>query len=200
MAGLMCLGTPIIHVFFEHGAFSAHDTAGTASALLGFSIGLWAFGSYRILATTFYSLQDTRTPAIVAVCSVGVNIALSLWLMTPLGHMGLALAAGLAAIFNTLTLIAILHRRLQGLSWKPLTMSIGRTILALAPLVGLALWVAGLSLWQTQGNLGLKVFWLTAAMGGGALSYFGVHQIFQSPELSHLKMMIRKKIPNVSPM
>ncbi len=200
MAGLICLRTPIIHVFFEHGAFSAHDTVGTASALLGFSIGLWAFGSYRILATAFYSLQDTRTPAIVAVCSVGVNIALSLWLMTPLGHSGLALAAGLAAIFNTLILITILQHRLQGLLWKPLTMSIGRTTLALAPLIGLALWVAGLSLWQTQGDLGLKIFWLTAAMGGGALGYFGIHQIFKSPELGHLKMMIRKKIPNVSPM
>ncbi|MDR4494075.1 MAG: murein biosynthesis integral membrane protein MurJ [Nitrospirales bacterium] len=197
MAGLMCLRIPIIHVFFEHGAFSAHDTVGTASALLGFSTGLWAFASYRIVATAFYSLQDTRTPAIVAVCSVGVNIALSLWLMTPLGHMGLALAAGLAAIFNTLILMAILHKRLQGLLWKPLTMSIGRTTLALAPLVGLGLWVAGLSLWQAPGELGLKVSWLLTAIVGGALGYFGLHLILGSPELDHLKMMLRKKRANV---
>lgn len=195
MAGLICLRTPIIHLFFEHGAFSAQDTLGTASALLGFSIGLWAFASYRILATAFYSLQDTRTPAIVAVLSVGTNIGLSLWLMTPLGHMGLALAAGLAAIFNTLILITILHQRLQGLVWRTLGWSIGRTLVALVPLIGVTLWVAGLPLWQAQGAQGVKILWLCVAMGGGALGYFGLHHLLGSPELAHMKMMIRKKLP-----
>ena len=196
MAGLICLRIPIIHLFFEHGAFSAQDTIGTASALLGFSIGLWAFASYRILATTFYSIQDTRTPAIVAILSVGANIGLSLWLMTPLGHMGLALAAGLAAIFNTLVLIAILHQRLQGILWSTLGSSIARTILALAPLIGLTLWIASLPIWQAQGELRLKILWLTVAMAGGALGYFGVHQLLHSPELEHFKGMIRKKMPH----
>ena len=195
MAGLICLRIPIIHLFFEHGAFSAQDTVGTASALLGFSVGLWAFASYRILATTFYSLQDTRTPAIVAVLSVGTNIGLSLWLMGPLGHMGLALAAGLAAIFNALILLGILHQRLHGLLWVTLGSSIGRTILALVPLLGLTLWIAGLPLWQEQGQQGLKILWLCMAMAGGALGYLGLHQILRSPELGHLKIMIKRKMP-----
>ena len=118
MVGLMLLRTPIIHLFFEHGAFTAQDTIGTASALLAFSVGLWAFASYRILAMAFYSLQDTRTPAAAAITSVGINISLSLWLMIPLAHTGLALAAGLAAIGHTLILAIILGKRLQGLLWR----------------------------------------------------------------------------------
>ena len=46
------------------------------------------------MAMAFYSLQDTWTPAAVAIVSVGINIGLSLWLMAPLGHTGLALATG----------------------------------------------------------------------------------------------------------
>ena len=194
MAGLICLRIPIIHLFFEHGAFSAQDTIGTASALLGFSIGLWAFASYRILATAFYSLQDTRTPALVAVLSVATNIGLSLWLMAPLGHMGLALAAGLAAIFNTLILVTILHQRLHGLLWGALWASIARTLWALIPLIGLTLWVAGLPLWQQQGELGIKILWLGIAIAGGTVGYFGVHSIFRSSELEHVKMMIHKRL------
>jgi len=194
MAGLMLLRTPIIHLFFEHGAFSALDTIGTASALLGFSVGLWAFASYRILAMAFYSLQDTRTPAIVAILSVGINIGLSLWLMTLLAHTGLALAAGLAAIGHTLILATILGKRLQGLLWHTLGASLLRTGIALLPLIGLCAWIASFPLWQEGGQAPQKMIWLILAISGSAMGYFGVHQLLHSDELMHLKLMLQRKI------
>jgi putative peptidoglycan lipid II flippase len=198
MVGLMLLRTPIIHLFFEHGAFSAMDTIGTASALLGFSIGLWAFASYRILATAFYSLQDTKTPAIVAVVSVGMNIGLSLWLMQSLQHTGLALAAGLAAIGNTLVLITILGNRLEGLLWKKLGTSLVRTGIALVPLIAISFWIAGLPIWHETGHNPEKAAWLGLAIIGSTMGYFTVHQLFQSEELAHLKLMLRRKIKKPS--
>jgi putative peptidoglycan lipid II flippase len=195
MAGLMLLRIPILHLFFEHGAFSAHDTAGTASALLGFSVGLWAFASYRIVATAFYSLQDTRTPAGVAVLSVLVNLGLSLWLMNPLGHMGLALATGLSGIFTTVLLLSLLHRRLQGLLWEELGRSIGRTALALLPLVGTTFWIAGMPLWQTPGNTGWKILWLGTAVSVSAIGYFGTHRLLHSAELAQFVMILRNRMP-----
>ena len=194
MVGLMLLRTPIIHLFFEHGAFSALDTIGTASALLGFSVGLWAFASYRILAMAFYSLQDTRTPAAVAIVSVGINIGLSLWLMTPLAHTGLALAAGLAAIGHTLILAAILGQRLQGLLWQTLGASLARTGIALLPMVGLCAWIASFPLWQEAGHVPLKMTWLLLAIGSSTIGYFGIHQLLHSDELMHLKLMVQHKI------
>lgn len=193
MVGLMLLRTPIIHLFFEHGAFSALDTIGTASALLGFSVGLWAFASYRILAMAFYSLQDTRTPAIVAILSVGVNIGLSLWLMTLLAHTGLALAAGLAAIGHTLILATILGKRLQGLLWHSLGASLLRTGIALLPLIGFCTWIAAFPLWQEGGQGPQKIVWLILAISGSAMGYFGIHQLLRSDELMHLKLMIQRK-------
>jgi len=198
MVGLMLLRTPIIHLFFEHGAFSAMDTVGTASALLGFSIGLWAFASYRILATAFYSLQDTRTPAIVAVVSVAMNIGLSLWLMQSLQHTGLALAAGLASISNTLMLITILSNRLQGLLWKKLGTSLVRTGIALLPLIAVSSWVTGLPIWREAGHHPEKAAWLGVAIIGSAMGYFTIHQLFQSEELAHLKLMLRQKVKKSS--
>ena len=172
MVGLMLLRKPIIHLFFEHGAFSALDTIGTASALLGFSVGLWAFASYRILAMAFYSLQDTRTPAAVAIVSVVINIGLSLWLMKPLAHTGLALAAGLAAIGHALILATILGHRIQGLLWPTLGASLVRTGIALLPVIGLCAWIASLPLWQGTGQSLQKMAWLLLAIGGSAMGYF----------------------------
>ncbi|MEX0830698.1 MAG: murein biosynthesis integral membrane protein MurJ [Nitrospirales bacterium] len=199
MVGLMLLRTPIIQLFFEHGAFSAFDTIGTASALLGFSVGLWAFASYRILAMAFYSLQDTRTPAAVAVVSVGINIGLSLWLMTPLAHTGLALAAGLAAIGNTLILATILGRRLQGLLWQTLGASLARTGVALLTVIGLCTWIAAFPVWHAVGQNPQKAVWLIIAIGGSAIGYFGIHQLLRSDELMHLKLMLQRKLPKRSP-
>jgi putative peptidoglycan lipid II flippase len=170
------------------------DTVGTASALLGFSIGLWAFASYRILATAFYSLQDTRTPAIVAVVSVVMNIGLSLWLMQSLQHTGLALAASLSAIGNTLILITILGSRLQGLLWKKLGTSLARTGIALLPLIAVSSWITGLPIWHEAGHSPEKAVWLSLAIVASAMGYFTVHQLFQSEELTHLMLMLRRKI------
>jgi putative peptidoglycan lipid II flippase len=174
------------------------DTVGTASALLGFSIGLWAFATYRILAMAFYSLQDTKTPAIVAVMSVGLNIGLSLWLMQFLQHTGLALAAGLAAIGNTLILTVILGNRLQGLLWKKLGISLVRTGIALLPLIAVSSWITGLPIWHEVGHSPEKAVWLALALGASAMGYFTVHQLFRSEELTHLKLMLRRKIKQSS--
>ena len=198
MVGLMLLRTPIIHLFFEHGAFSALDTVGTASALLGFSVGLWAFASYRILAMAFYSLQDTRTPATVAIVSVGINIGLSLWLMTPLAHTGLALAAGLAAIAHAIILATILGNRLQGLLWAVLGASLARTGISLLPVIGLCAWMASLPLWQEPGQSPQKMAWLLLAIGGSAIGYFGIHQLLRSDELTHLKLILQRRLPQKS--
>ncbi len=194
MAGLMLLRTPIIHLFFEHGAFTPQNTVGTASALLGFSVGLWAFASYRILATAFYSLQDTRTPAVVAIFSVLLNLGLSLWLMTPLGHAGLALAAGLAAIGHALILGIILAKRIQGLLWHQLGTALGKIGLALIPVLGISSWVADLTIWTQAGHTLLKGVWLSLAIAGSAGAYFIIHYLVRSQELLHVRQMIGQKL------
>src|SRR5574341_723451 len=43
MLGLILLRQPIVHLFFEHGSFSHDDTVATATAVLCYAVGLWAF-------------------------------------------------------------------------------------------------------------------------------------------------------------
>src|SRR5436309_4518211 len=118
MVGLILLCVPIVHLFFEHGRFTAADTQGTAAAVLAYAIGLWAFAGVRIVVSAVYSLQDTRTPVLVAAVALAANIALSLLLMGPLRHAGLALATALSAILNMAVLLVFLARRLGAFGWE----------------------------------------------------------------------------------
>ena len=53
MVGLILLRVPIVHLFFEHGRFTAADTQGTAAAVLAYAVGLWAFAGVRIVVSAF---------------------------------------------------------------------------------------------------------------------------------------------------
>ena len=92
MAGLIALRIPIVNLMLEHGQFDRLSTAATTTAVLYYAVGLWAFAGVRIVSQAFYSLQDTRTPVKIAVLAMAANILLSVILMGPLAHGGLALA------------------------------------------------------------------------------------------------------------
>ncbi|MBI3609504.1 MAG: murein biosynthesis integral membrane protein MurJ [Nitrospirae bacterium] len=194
MIGLITLRIPIIHLFFQHGRFTAAGTAGTAAALLFYCVGLPAFAGIRIVVAAFYSLQDTKTPVKVAVAAMAANVVLSLLLMRPLLHGGLALATSLSAVLNFGLLIWILNRRLQGIEWPMILRSVGNTILATIP-VGLLGWaVASLPIWSFPGEWDVKTFWLCSAIAMSILSYIVSNRLLRSEEQDFLWEMVKTKI------
>ena len=81
--GLIVLREPIVALLFQRGAFDTAATQLTVQAVLYYSCGLWAFSGVKILAATFFSLRDVRTPVIAAMVSIIANIILGLMLMKP---------------------------------------------------------------------------------------------------------------------
>lgn len=127
--GLAVLAAPITQVLFERGAFTAHDTAMTARAAVAYAAGLVAYAGVKIVASAFYSLQDTRTPVKVAAFVLLANVVLNLILMVPLRHAGLALASALCAYLNVGLLLRFLRRRLGRLGGR----AIARSFLRISP-------------------------------------------------------------------
>ncbi len=122
MAGLIVLREPIIMLIFKRGAFGLESVRLTASALLYYSVGLWAFSAVRIVVSVFYAFQDTATPVKIAVTSIGFNLVAAVVLMGPLGHGGLALATSMASMVNLVLLTVSLGKRLRlplGRGWLP---------------------------------------------------------------------------------
>ena len=198
MLGLILLRQPIVHLFFEHGTFTAHDTAETAVAVLCYSVGLWAFGGVRIIVSAFYSLQDTRTPAISAAIAVAANLIFSLLLMSSLGAAGLALATALAAMVNGGILIVVLHRRLGGVDWGSVGRSLLRALIASVPLIIVCAWVTMAQVWTHPGEWVEKSIMLCMAIGLSAFGYLGIHALLRSEELKLVWEMLRKKLGRVT--
>jgi putative peptidoglycan lipid II flippase len=197
MVGLIVLRTPIVHLVFEHGTFTAHDTAETALAVLCYAVGLWAFGGVRIIVSAFYSLKDTTTPVISAAIAVVANILFSLVLMSHLGAAGLALATALAAMVNGGILVAVLNRRLGGVDWISVLCSAGRVVVGCVPIILACWWVAGAQVWTHPGEWIEKAAMLMGAVGASIGGYLGVHAMFQSEELGVLWSMVRRKLGRV---
>ncbi|MFC1658793.1 murein biosynthesis integral membrane protein MurJ [Candidatus Omnitrophota bacterium] len=110
--GLVVLANPIISVLFRRGNFDYYSVEITSSALLFYGMGLVFFGGMKVLIAGFYSLQDTRTPAVIASLALLVNLILNIILMFPLKVGGLALASSLSAGVSFLLLYWKLAKRI----------------------------------------------------------------------------------------
>jgi putative peptidoglycan lipid II flippase len=120
MVGLIVLATPIVRLLFEHGRFTAADTAATAAALRLYALGLIGYSAVRILSPVFYALGRNRVPVVASVATVIVNVILSLILVRLLGFRGLALSTSISAVFNAVLLLVFLRTRLERLGGREL--------------------------------------------------------------------------------
>ncbi|WP_447600585.1 murein biosynthesis integral membrane protein MurJ [Nitrospira sp. Nam80] len=198
MLGLILLRQPIVHLFFEHGSFTKTDTMETATAVLCYAAGLWAFAGVRIIVAAFYSLQDTKTPAYTAAAAVVANILFSLLLMGPLGAPGLALATALASMLNGTILVAALNRRLGSVDWLAVGRSAGRVLLACAPVALACWWVASAQMWAQEGQWLLKSVMLCAGIAVSVTGYVGMHVLLKSDELDVFLGMVKRKLGRVA--
>lgn len=119
--GLILLRVPLIRLLYEGGSFTARSTEMVAWALLWYALGLVGHSVLEVIVRAFYALRDTRTPVLVGVAAMSLNVAFSFLfarLFTAWGwmpHGGLALANSLATFLEMSALLVLLRRRLSGL-------------------------------------------------------------------------------------
>ena len=188
--GLLVLRVPLIQALFQRGAFEASSTEAVAWALAFYALGLPAHAGIEVVARAFYALHDTHTPVVISVVAMGLNVVLSLVLIGPLLHGGLALANTVATTLELLGMMILIRRRLGGIGGRQLIHASGRVVLA-ALLMGGVLWAA-LSLAGEEINQGGA---LVKAGGGillGAVVYLGVSWAVGVRELQAVGQLIRR--------
>ncbi|MGH7040239.1 MAG: murein biosynthesis integral membrane protein MurJ [Stellaceae bacterium] len=170
--GLIVLAKPLLAVLFQRGAFGPAATAATAAALSAYAVGLPGFVLVKVLAPGFFARQDTKTPVKIAILAMAVNLTLTLILMHPLAHVGIALATAVAGWVNALCLFAVLRRQRHFGLDRRTRRNLPRVALA-ALLMGLVLVVLRgvLAGPLAGGPLGLRVGALAALIGAGLASF-----------------------------
>lgn len=128
--GLMALSGPIVELIFERGAFDSESTRATALALLCYAPGLIGYSAVKIASPTFYAMNDARTPVLVSLATIVLNVVLNLTLVRVMGFHGLALGTAIAALFNAGLLLFLLSRRTNGLEESRVVQAFGKILVA----------------------------------------------------------------------
>ncbi|HEV8131405.1 MAG TPA: murein biosynthesis integral membrane protein MurJ [Acidobacteriota bacterium] len=154
-AGLAVLGSPIIAAIYQHGKFSALDTAQTAAALKFYAVGLAGYAAIKVLAPAFYALDDARTPMLISLALIATNVALNWAFLRVLhfGHRGLALSTSIVALLNFAILLSLMRRRIGRIEGRRLLTSLGK-ISAASGLMALTCWTVSHLVARMAGSAG----------------------------------------------
>lgn len=182
-AALILLGRPLISLLLERGEFTPESTNLVYGVLVFFSIRVVSEATLEIAARLFFAQHDTRTPMFVALGWMVVNIILAYLLVEPLGVGGLALATSIAFTLQTAVLLYLNHRKLNGLDWRGLGISFGRTAVAT---MGMSFIILGLS--QFIDNTFL---YIVAAGICGLITYGILQLLLGGKEIPALISLIR---------
>jgi putative peptidoglycan lipid II flippase len=194
--GLAILSVPIISALFFRGEFGFTSVVMTANALVFFSIGLPFVASIRVLSNGFYAMKDTATPVSIGIVAIIVNILLSVILVGPLAHCGLALAVSLDAALNAVLLMMVFRRVMGRLGLKRLLVSMTRMAAGCLTMAAAAWWIASLIGWDTPGRSTEKIVVLTAAILGSLSVYLATTYLLGSRELGAIVSPFVKRFRN----
>jgi putative peptidoglycan lipid II flippase len=178
MLGLMALSHPIVRLLFEHGAFTASDSAQTAQALMWLALGLPAHVLVKSLSPGFFAREHTLAPLIATLKGFVVAIVFAVVLGHFFGADGIAAAIALGAWSNAASLVR------QGAATFGFSIDAAARrhlprIAAAALAMGALLWLAA-ALIPTPAHGLAQAAILAASMAGGIavygtlLSLFGV--------------------------
>jgi putative peptidoglycan lipid II flippase len=192
MIALIALRVPIISVLFERGEFDLRSTVLTAQALLYYAVGLWAFSTIRVVVAAFYALQDTKTPVRIAIVALVVNTVMSVLLMFPLKHGGLALATSIASAVNVVTLSVILARRIGPFLDREFYQSVLKVFTASFVMWGAIELTNYLLVWRDDGPFNERLTALTAAIAVGMATFFVASYLLRSREMARVLETARR--------
>ncbi|PKO12372.1 MAG: murein biosynthesis integral membrane protein MurJ [Chloroflexi bacterium HGW-Chloroflexi-10] len=193
--GLILLRYPLVRFLYEDGVtFNAGSTDLIAWALLWYAAGLVGHSLLEVLSRAFYAMHDTRTPVIVGVGAMTLNILLSIVLGNAfvrigwMPHGGLALANSIATGLESIVLLFLMRKRLKGLDGSRIVAAVWRALLA-ATCMGLGIWyfLQFASAW-------LPVFQVIVGIVAGGSIYGILLMALRVYEVQYLWKLIHKRV------
>jgi len=213
---LFLLRAQIVRLVLGTGRFDWDDTRLTAASLGLFAVSIFASTLIPFLIRAFFSFQNTKTPTLVTVIAVTINVGLSflfVWLLgfpnffesfmravlkiKDIGNItmiGLPLAFSVAAICQVVFLLYSLYKKIGDFGLKEILKSSEKIIIASIIMGAAAFWALRLSAQFVDMATFLGVFWQTAAaLLAGSVSYLLIVYLLRSPEMKFVKSLVFRR-------
>jgi putative peptidoglycan lipid II flippase len=203
------LRAQIIRLVLGTGQFGWVDTRLTAAALGIFAISIFAQSLIPLISRAFYSLHDTKTPVLISLASIGLNILMSfgfVWILNQsnlfteffsgifklsgiknFAVLGFPMAFSLSGIFNFAVLMKFFNRKTRGYDARDIFSSVFKSVFKIVvSCILMALVIYGLLqifnlIFNTKTFIGL---FLQTSISGliGIGVYFIISLLFKLPE------------------
>jgi putative peptidoglycan lipid II flippase len=187
---LFLAAEPIMRVLFERGAFTSSDTNAASKMLAALALGVPAYVLIKVLQSSYFAREDTKTPMIFAAVSMTSNLVLSFALLFAMGPTGIAIATMLSGWLNVALLLSnlrrrqilrpdqIFRRRLTGILVAGATMAVAVIVL-----------VGSFGLWfEPSRGIVVQVTALTILMLTGLFVYIGIAYLLSA---AHFRELIK---------
>jgi putative peptidoglycan lipid II flippase len=132
------LAEPITRLVYERGAFGAHATELTSTAMVWWSISLPFQGVSLLFSRTFFSLQRPWATTALAGLNLVVNAVIAAALYGPLEIAGIVLGTVIGTVVMCIAQGIILRRELAGIEGGRLVSSVVRMLAAAALLAAVS--------------------------------------------------------------
>ncbi len=190
------LSEPIVRLLLERLNFGSEDTEMLAAVVFCFTIGLFFFSLFMLILKVFYSMQDTKTPMIVAGILVAFNIAVDFLYFYSFDSevmkvAGLALGNTTAHFIGAVIVWVVLWRRLGSIDGRRVSVSLTKICLASAAM-GAACWGTAQLI---ESWVGVSDFWgqllqVTCAILVAVVVYLTVTVLLRSEEMQALRRLL----------
>lgn len=114
-----------------------------ASAVMGlYALGITGVGIKEVVDRVFYSLKDTKRPAIIGVVVMGINICVSLLLIRFMGAYGIPLGNSVSVLAGAMVLLILLRKKIGSFKAGEIVKSSAKILLACAIMGGVVILVS----------------------------------------------------------
>ena len=213
---MFLLRAQIVRAILGTGEFGWWETRLTAASLGIFCLNIFAVALTPLIARAFFSLEDTKTPAVIAIVSSGVNIGLCFLFVFLLNFpnffqefmvnilklhgleniaiVGLPLAFSLSGIFYLALLLIFLYKKIGDYKLKEIFNSVKKIFLASVIMIIFAYFIRQAVANFVDMRTFLGIFIQLSLTTIGAVGIYILSASFlKSPEIKNIKAWILKK-------
>jgi putative peptidoglycan lipid II flippase len=187
------LAEPITRLVYQRGAFDAHATDLTSTALVWWSISLPFQGVSLLFSRTFFSMQRPWATTALAGLNLCVNAVLAAALYGPFEIAGIVLGTVIGTVTMCVAQGLILRRDLGGVEGRQ-TLAAAAKMLAAAVLLGLVAYGIWDGLDAALGrSLIAQIISVGTALGAGFAVYAGAVWALRIPEALQIKRLLMSR-------
>jgi len=116
--GMILIAEPAVRLLFQHGQITPHDATLIARSTMVYAAAIWAFSLLQIINRAYYALHDTRTPLVMSVVNIILNLVVEIPLLWKMGESAMAVGTVVSFAVQALVMLWMLDRKIGGLQMQ----------------------------------------------------------------------------------